>query len=122
MEVTQMKYIASVRDRQTRELMLIEHDYPTKKAFRADLAGNGYSIRFIATEETFDTECEKWYAYNESSKLYHKIRRDTDKKIADKYGISVAHYRRANKAYMEAIMDESRICYLTFEDFIELYK
>lgn len=117
-----MKYIASVRDRETREIMLIEGDYPTKKAFRAELAANGYSIRFIATDETFDAECEKWYAYNESSKRYHKFRHDCDKREADKYGISVAHYRRAYKAYMKALMDESHVCYLTFEDFIEIYK
>lgn len=117
-----MKYIASVRDKETKELVLIERDYSTKKAFRADLAANGYSIRFIATEETFDAECEKWHAYNESSKRYHKIKHDYDKEQADKYGISVAHYRRAYSAYHKALMDDSCVCYLSFEDFIEIYK
>lgn len=117
-----MLYIASVRDKETRELQVIEREYDRKSDFYSDLRGNGYSVRFIATEETFDEECEKWYEKNERSKRYHKIKYNIDKEYADKYGVSVAHYRRAYNAYYEAIMDESRVCYLSLEDFIEIYK
>lgn len=117
-----MLYIASVRNKETRELQIIEREYDRKSDFYSDLRENGYSVRFIATEKTFDEECEKWHQKNESSKRYHKIRHDIDKKYADKYGISVAHYRRAYNAYSKAVMDESRVCYLTLEDFIEIYK
>lgn len=56
-----MLYIASVRDKETKEVKVIEREYETKKAFREDLLCNGYSVRFIATEETFDEECEKYH-------------------------------------------------------------
>lgn len=88
-----MKYIASVRDKETRKLMVIEKEYPTKKAFESDLRGNGFSIRFIATEETFDEACEKWHDYNERSKRYHKQVYTSDKKHATRLGMSIAEYR-----------------------------
>lgn len=116
------KYIASVRDKETKELMIIEREYNRKSDFYNDLRGNGYSVRFIATEETFDEECEKWHEKNETSKRYHQIKYNIDKEYADKYGISVAHYRRAYKAWSNAIMDEERVCCLSLEDFIEIYK
>lgn len=53
------KYIASVKDKETKEIVVIEREYPTKKAFKSDLIGNGYMVRFIAAEETFDEACEK---------------------------------------------------------------
>lgn len=116
------KYIASVRDKETKKLMLIEREYDRKSDFYSDLRNNGYSVRFITTEEKFDKDCEKWHEQNETSKRYHQIKHDIDKEYADKYGISVAHYRRAYKAWSDAIMDEERVCYLSLEDFIEIYK
>ena len=56
-----MIYVASVRDTETNEVKVIESDYPNKKNFAFDLRHNGYSVRFIATPETFDNECIKWY-------------------------------------------------------------
>lgn len=56
------KYIASVRDKETNEIILIEREYETKKAFYWDLRANGYAVRFIANEETFDDECAKYYS------------------------------------------------------------
>lgn len=67
-----MMYIASVRNKKTRELTIITSDYETKKEFEEDLRGNGYSIRFITTEDKFDEDCAKWHAANERSKAYHK--------------------------------------------------
>lgn len=120
------KYIASVtmKDEETgkKVLTIIEREYDRKSDFYNDLRNNGYSVRFITTEEKFDEDCEKWHVKNEQSKLRHAIKHRIDKKYADKYGISVAHYRRAYKAWSDAIMDEAHVCYLSLEDFIEIYK
>lgn len=87
------KYIASVRDKETRELMIIEREYDRKSDFYNDLRGNGYSVRFIATEETFDEECEKWYEKNERSKRYHNAIYASDKMHATKMNMTVSEYR-----------------------------
>lgn len=93
-----MKYIASVRDRETGKIQIIERDcYKTKKDFRADLAGNGYSIRFIATEETFDEECEKLYWKQRERQIINKLRWESEKRMAAHLGFkSVAEFRRYN--------------------------
>lgn len=93
-----MKYIASVRDRETGKIQVIERDcYKTKKDFRADLASNGYSIRFIATEETFDDECEKLYQNQRKRQVINKLHWESEKKTAARYGFkSVAEFRRYN--------------------------
>ena len=62
------KYIASVRDKETKQLMLIEREYNRKADFERDLRANGYAVRFITTEDKFDEACEKWYEYNERCK------------------------------------------------------
>lgn len=93
-----MLYIASVRDRETKEIKVLQYDYPTKKAFREDLAGNGYSVRFIATEETFDEECEKFYEKQQLRSYINKHMWESDKKLAAKLGYkSVAEMRRSFK-------------------------
>lgn len=62
---------------------IIKSEYPTKKAFREDLNANGYAVRFIATEETWDEESEKWGERNERNKAIQKYIRmsDDQKKI-----------------------------------------
>lgn len=118
MEVINMKkYIASVRNKDTKELMLIEREYDKKKDFEIDLRMNGFSIRFITTPDKFDEACEKWYQACEQSKLRHKVRHDLDKEQAKKYGISAAHYRRAYNAWVN-----DTETFLSLEDFIEIYK
>lgn len=112
-----MMYIACVTHN-GKNLETIKREYSSKKAFYSDLRGNGYSVRFISTEEKYDEDCQKWHERNERSKQYHKIEHDCYKEYADKYGISVAHYRRAYKAYCKA----SDNCCLSLEDFIEIYK
>lgn len=87
------KYIASVRDKETKQLMILEREYDRKFDFYIDLRNNGYSVRFIATEETFDEECEKWHAKNETSKRVHKALYAFDKKQAEKMNMTVAEYR-----------------------------
>lgn len=86
-------YIASVRDKETKELMLIEKDYERKSDFYSDLRGNGYSVRFITTEDKFDEACAKWHEANELSKSIHKAQYASDKKHAENMGMSVAEYR-----------------------------
>lgn len=116
-----MKYIASVRDGETKLLEIIEREYDRKQDFYNDLRECGYRVRFITTEEKFDEDCEKYNQMWEENKRVKKARYATDKEEADKYGISVAHYRRAWKAYMKAIK-EDKTGYLVFEDYIKIYK
>lgn len=91
-------YIASVRDKDTKELMIIERDYERKSDFYNDLRGNGYSVRFITTEDKFDEACEKWNAACELSKFVHKAQYDSDKKQAARMNMTVAEYRAWLKA------------------------
>lgn len=96
------KLIASVADRETGKLVIIERDtYETKRQFREDLAGNGYSIHFIATEETFDEECHKYHERKEASIRRSKIQWASDKRLADKMGMTVAELRRWLKNEMK---------------------
>lgn len=88
------KYIASVRDKETRELKIIEMEYPTAKAFREDLYGNGYRVRFITTEEKFDEDCEKYHRRWEINKKIKNEIYASLKKYADKRGMTVAEYKR----------------------------
>lgn len=88
-----MKYIASVRNKETKELMIIEREYNRKSDFYNDLRGNNYSVRFIATEETFEEECEKWHEKNETSKRIHKAIYAFDKQHASRMNMTVAEYR-----------------------------
>jgi uncharacterized protein (DUF169 family) len=92
-----MKYIASVtmKNEKTgkKELTLIEREYDRKSDFYNDLRCNGYSVRFISTEEKFDDDCEKWHEKNELCKYVHKAMYESDKRFAEKMNMSVAEYR-----------------------------
>lgn len=98
-----MKYIASVtmKNEETgkKELMLIEREYDRKSDFYNDLRGNGYSVRFITTEEKFDEDCAKWHEANEKSKRIHKAIYESDKMHAERMNMTVAEYR----AWLNAI-------------------
>ena len=93
-----MKYIASVRDRETKERKVLTCEYPTKKAFRSDLDGNGYTVYFITTEENFDADCEKYHERYERQKRVQQMMRDSDRKLAAKMNMSLAEYRAWLKA------------------------
>ena len=93
-----MKYIASVRDKETKERKILTYDYPTKKAFRSDLEGNGYTVYFITTEENFDEDCEKYHERYERQKRVQKLLRDSDKKVAERMNMTVTEYRAWLKA------------------------
>lgn len=80
------KYIACVRNKETKELMTIEREYNRKADFESDLRGNGYSIRFITTEDKFDEAAQKWYDYNERCKY---ISRQKTKYGIQKWQLSI---------------------------------
>jgi hypothetical protein len=68
-----MKYVASVRNKDTNKLEVItREDYSSKKSFEADLKRNGYKIRFISTEDKFDEDCDKYNSKLESAKAARK--------------------------------------------------
>lgn len=87
-----MKYIASVRNKTTRKLEIIERDYPNKKEFELDLRGNGYSIRFITTEDKFDEDCEKWHRRSEECSARHKAVHAAHKEAAARMNMTVKQY------------------------------
>lgn len=89
-----MKYIASVRDKETKERMLIEREYDKKMDFYYDLRANGYSVRFITTEDKFDEDCEKYDLRCQVSKRYHQLMAESNKKSAAAMNMSVAEYKR----------------------------
>lgn len=86
-------YIASVRDKETKKIVIIEREYPNAAAFRSDLHGNGYSIRFITTPDKFDEACEKWNNYCEMSNFIKKEIYAADKRQAERMGMTVTEYR-----------------------------
>lgn len=92
------KYVAFVRDSETKELMVIEREYPTKKAFAEDLRGNGYRIRFISTPEKFDEDCEKYHEAVEKTKAIHKAQYETYKNSVMKKEMTFKEYRAWLKA------------------------
>lgn len=92
-------FVASVRDKKSREIKIIERDYERKSDFYNDLRGNGYSVRFITTPDKFDEACEKWYEACEMSKAIHKAQYAADKKSAERRGMTVVEYRAEIKSY-----------------------
>lgn len=87
-------YIASVRDKQTKKVMIIEREYNRKADFESDLRGNGYAVRFISTPEKFYEDCEKYYALWEMNKKIKKAIYASDKQQAEKLNMSVVEYRK----------------------------
>lgn len=75
------KYIASVKDRETKKVELIEREYDSKKGFETDLRTNGYAVRFISTPEKFDEDCEKFAKQLELKRNVAKAKRDSDKRV-----------------------------------------
>lgn len=90
-----MMYVASVRDKETKRISIIKSDgYKTKKDFAKDIRCNGYTVRFISTEENFDVDCEKYHEACEMNKAIKNEIYRMDKKIADRINMTVAEYRR----------------------------
>lgn len=76
-----MMYIASVIDKETKELKIIKNEYQTKKAYEKDLRLNGYSVKFITTEEKFDEDCEKYHERLEKQRNIARAIREHDKRL-----------------------------------------
>lgn len=95
-----MMYVASVKNKETKVISIIKaDDYKNKNEFAKDLRANGYSVRFISTEENFDSDCEKYHEKQEMNKIYRETKNETDKRIADSLNMTVAEYRRLIKEY-----------------------
>lgn len=78
------EYIASVRDKETKQLMIIKREYDRKSDFYTDLRKNGYSVRFITTEEKFDEDCQKWHDKNELCKYVSRERTKHNRRLRAK--------------------------------------
>lgn len=90
------KFIASVRDSYDGQLMTIEKEYETKKAFESDLKGNGYKIRFITTEEKFDEDCEKYHERIKRQNTIRKAVNESRKESAKRLGMTLKEYILVN--------------------------
>lgn len=73
--------------------MILTYDYPTKKDFKTDLAGNGYIVYFITTEENFDEDCAKYYERYEKQKNIQKLIYDARRKEAKRMNMTVKQYK-----------------------------
>ena len=111
------KYVASVRDKETKKILLIEREYNKKKEFEIDLKMNGYAIRFITTPDKFNETCDKYYQAQEERKRKYQAVNSYYKEQSKRYNISVAHYKRAYNAWIN-----DKDTFLSLEDFIEIYK
>ena len=87
------KYIASVRDAETRHITIIEREYDRKIDFYMDLRNNGYRVRFISTEEKFDEDCTKYHERMETNKMIKNALYADYKAHAERMGMTVAEYR-----------------------------
>ena len=54
-------YTASVKDKRTGFITIIESVYNSKADFAADLRRNGFAVRFICLPEQFDEACAKYH-------------------------------------------------------------
>lgn len=88
-----MLYVASVKEKESKRLSIIKSEYETKKEFREDLKNNGYSIRFIATEETFNKECEKYHEKLDRQNMINKLNNKSNNETAKILGMTVAEYK-----------------------------
>lgn len=79
-----MKYIALVRDKDTKETRILEKDYPSKKIFKREIRANGLALvhNFVYTEEEWekmingDREFINWMDYRrEMKKIRSRISR-----------------------------------------------
>jgi hypothetical protein len=57
-----MDYTAMVKDKDSGKQSLITSNYPTLKAFKADLKANGYSIVYASTAKYFKAGIRAFWA------------------------------------------------------------
>jgi len=87
------KYIASVRDAETRHIRIIESEYERKIDFYTDLRNNGHRVRFISTEEKFDEDCTKYHERMKTNKMIKNALYADYKAQAERMGMTVVEYR-----------------------------
>ena len=54
-------FLVVARNKETNEVVVKEYKAVSAKKAKEDFRDNGYAVRFVSTEETFDADCE---AYN----------------------------------------------------------
>ena len=91
------KYVAFVRNIETKKFEIIESEYANKTDFYKDLKANGYKVRVITTPEKFDEECEKWERNAAFEKSVRKLNRESDERIAAKMNMTYKEYRKWQK-------------------------
>lgn len=83
-----MKYIASVKVKGTNEIKVVEstefEQINTKAEFAKVLRDSDYAVRFITTEENFDTDCENYYAKLEHARSLRKHIKEATKETANR--------------------------------------
>ena len=73
----QTVFIMSVRNKETNEIKVVEYEAKTAKEAKKDWRDNGYTVRFMATnQDDFDTECEKFYKKIEDQVSMRKIMKE----------------------------------------------
>ena len=87
------KFFASVRDAETKHITIIEREYDSKRDFYTDLRNNGYRVRFISTDETFDEDCEKYHERMELNRMAKNAVYASAKAHAERMGMTVVEYR-----------------------------
>lgn len=73
------QYVASVT--LNGELKIVKMKYSSMKEFARDLRLNGYRVRFIATEGTFDSKCEKYHEQLEKARLVRRLNAKSNERI-----------------------------------------
>lgn len=73
-------YKAFVKNKQTKEKLFIESEYPTKTAFIKDLKSNGYSVNPIKVKEAkvYNWILENTNCTNEDLKFINRIPKDNE--------------------------------------------
>ena len=85
-----MLYIASVIDKSDNKFKIIKDTYSSKKEFAYDLRANGYQVRFITTNDSFDRDCEQYHQQKERKcvimQAVRRGRRDLEARLGQQGG------------------------------------
>ena len=109
-------YTAFVKDKETKEQLVITKEYASKKDFKRDLIGNGYAVKFISESELFDQESEKYHNKLQLQRNIAQAKASDINAQAKKHGCTAKVYKRA---YDKWLNSET---FLSLNDLIEIYK
>lgn len=77
-------YIASVKQSRKGNIEIIKERFNNKAEFKKALHDNGYIVRFISTEENFESDCEKYYTKLEKQRQKRKEAAEEKRKQENK--------------------------------------